>query len=300
MDVNAATAGAKPAIAIRWIAERSALCAHERVVLAFFTILALLALARPLPPHYKVLLLALPPAIYLACLLETYSPHAWSRIARQWASLSLILLAYWSLQMLSGPRLSQWEARWIAWDRYLLDGLGFRAALESYGRAIPTALESFYLLLYTLPPASLALLYLTGRRHRSRQFLFVLFLGTFAAYLLIPAIPVASPRAAFPGVDLPSFHTLPRSVNVWLLDHLDITTGVFPSGHVAVAFSCAFGLLTAAPRRRLIWCSAFLVAFLVYTATVYGRYHYAVDGLASMLIAAVAWQFASRLNVHAV
>jgi hypothetical protein len=43
-----------------------------------------------------------------------------------------------------------------------------------------------------------------------------------------------------------------------------------------------------------LWGAAFAVAFLVYLATVYGRYHYAVDGLASMVIATAAWLAVSR------
>jgi membrane-associated phospholipid phosphatase len=79
-----------------------------------------------------------------------------------------------------------------------------------------------------------------------------------------------------------------------VLDHLDISTGVFPSGHVAVAFSSAFALLSVLRQRRWIWCSAFIIATMVYVATIYGRYHYAVDGLASIVIAFVAWRVAER------
>ena len=80
-----------------------------------------------------------------------------------------------------------------------------------------------------------------------------------------------------------------RAINIWLFEHCDISTSVFPSGHVAVAFSSAFGLLRAMPERRWLSSSVFAIAIIVVVATVYCRYHYAVDGLASIGISIFAW-----------
>jgi membrane-associated phospholipid phosphatase len=48
------------------------------------------------------------------------------------------------------------------------------------------------------------------------------------------------------------------------------------------------------PRQRVLWLAAFGVATLVYVATIYGRYHYAVDGLASIVVAFVCSRISSR------
>ena len=48
-----------------------------------------------------------------------------------------------------------------------------------------------------------------------------------------------SPRLAFPSESLPAWHSVWRTINIWLLDHGDIDSSVFPSGHVAVAFVVA-------------------------------------------------------------
>ena len=50
----------------------------------------------------------------------------------------------------------------------------------------------------------------------------------------------------------------------------------------------------AAPERRWLWIAAFVAAAAVYVATIYGRYHYAVDGLASIGIAWVASKVAAE------
>ena len=98
-----------------------------------------------------------------------------------------------------------------------------------------------------------------------------------------------SPRLAFAGQDLPHVQTLWRAVNVWVLDRLDISTSVFPSGHVAVAFSSAFGLKRALPERPGMFIAILAVAAAVFAATVYGRYHYAIDGIASIGVCLAAW-----------
>ena len=172
----------------------------------------------------------------------------------------------------------------------MLSDWRLRAAIEVLGPAIPSVLEATYLCLYAIPVFCLAALYILGRRDRIDLFLTTLLLGGFCAYALLPFFPITSPRTAYPGFDLPSFGTWSRSLNIWLLNHLDISTSVFPSGHVAVAFSSAFGLWRALPEKR--WLSYFLlvVSMVVYIATIYSRYHYAVDGLAGAMIAVLAWR----------
>lgn len=269
---------------------------HERVILTFLAILAILTFARPVPIERRLILCLLPAALWCFWFLESRLSKSWTRVLREWASLSLLLVAYWSLELFASPSQEWRQSTWLAWDRRLLYSVGLKQWIEAGGRALPTLLEIAYLLLYSLPPICLAAIYLSGARRRSSSFLLVLFLGTLTAYALIPLFPVASPRTAFPGADLPAYLSFPRSINLWLLDHMDITTSVFPSGHVAVAFSCAFGLLRTVPSRQGIWMTAFGVALLVYAATIYGRYHYAVDGLASILLATIAWRVAEWLD----
>ena len=108
------------------------------------------------------------------------------------------------------------------------------------------------------------------------------------------ALPVHGPHAAYPLLDLPNISGAGRTVNVWVLDHMDIPTSVFPSGHVAVAFSCAFGMFRAARRHQAIWAGVFAAATVVYAATIYCRYHYAVDGLASIFLVGCLFMFSRR------
>lgn len=274
--------------------ELAGLNSHEVVVLLFFIAVAALGIIQPVPASRRMLLMLLPIVLWSACVLERRASTDRSRLFREWCSLSFILPAYWAIGSFAGAHEMPLQEVWVAGDRLLLNQLGAKAAIESLSGVIPFLLELTYLLLYAFPPIAMMVLFGIGARTTVPLFLSILFLGTLTAYLALPVMPVESPRIVFPGVDLPGFSNFPRAVNVWLLDHFDISTSVFPSGHVAVAFSCAFGLQASVPRRKEIWGAAFALAFFVYAATIYGRYHYAVDGLASIGIATVAWRTGLR------
>lgn len=271
---------------------------YERVILLFFCLVAAVSWRWVLPLEAQLRIVAMPPLILAFWAIEKAHSRPWTRVARDFLALGLIVPGYLSLGLLSTAQFSPWQQIWIGWDRILLYDFGMKAGVEGLGPTIPFVLELAYLLLYAFPPAALLTLNLIHQRSRIGRYLLVLFLGTFTAYLLLPVWPVLSPRFAYPGVDLPLFEGSPRNINVWLLNHLDIATSAFPSGHVAVAMSNAFGLLVAVPSRHKIWGAAFGAAGLVYAATIYGRYHYAMDGLASIVIATAAWRVGAWLDAR--
>jgi membrane-associated phospholipid phosphatase len=105
---------------------------------------------------------------------------------------------------------------------------------------------------------------------------------------LFPYFPSEPPRIAFTGTDLPQVVTLVRRLNLWILGGYSIHSSVFPSAHVSSAFSAAWGLMATIPERRWIGWLMAVYAILVAIATVYGRYHYAVDAVAGLGISLLA------------
>lgn len=265
---------------------------HERVALVFFCFVAGLGLAREIAAPQRLVLLVFPAVLMGAWRIESMASRAWTRILRQWLSLGLILVAYWSVGCFASAKFVEAQALLIGWDRAVLAAM--RPAVESLGGLFPFVLELVYMLLYAIPPICLAAFYIYRESDRAPRFLRILFLGTLTAYAMLPFFPVSSPYFAFPLVDLPNFSSVLRTANTALLARLDIDTSVFPSGHVAVAFSTAFGMRAAMPERRWLWLAVFAAAGGVYVATIYGRYHYAVDGLASIGIAWVAAKVAAE------
>lgn len=211
--------------------------------------------------------------------------------ARDWIPLILVLAAYREMDWFTPKYFDHHlENQWVRWDRIFLHNLPLS------GTWLPNLLELSYLLVYAVGPFTVALLYILHRRDLMGKVLFVYVVGTLAAYGLFPYFPSSPPRTVFQGMDLPTANTLVRRLNLFLVGDYGIHSSVFPSAHVSSAFSAAWALLMYLPERRRLGWSMLVYAVLVSIATVYGRYHYAVDALAGLAIsvgAAVlgAWLF---------
>jgi len=217
-------------------------------------------------------------------------------IARDWLPLALVPVAYIEMANFTvseGPTV--YEHSWLAWDRMVLDAWGLRRIIESLGPVIPALLEVCYALIYALPGTALAILYFERKRDRVDQFLFTFVGGCLITYSLFPLFPSQPPRFVFPGEDLPGVHTVFREFNLWWLERANIWTSVFPSGHVTAAFGVALGLRRALPERPWLGRAFLAMAFAVWVATFYGRYHYLVDGLAGMAVSLLSARWTARL-----
>jgi membrane-associated phospholipid phosphatase len=212
-------------------------------------------------------------------------------ILRDWYPFPQMLLAYREMGWMARPHEDfALERSWVVWDKLLLNDYGLKALIESTGPVLPSLLEISYSLVYTISTFGVVMLYVYRKRERVDSFLTTFGIGILAAYALFPYFPSEPPRTVFPGEDFPSIVTPFRRFNWGLLGEYGIHTSVFPSAHVSGAFSGAFAMIRLLPEHR--WAGRFLVvlAVLIATATVYGRYHYAVDALAGFAIAvAAAW-----------
>jgi hypothetical protein len=284
---------ATPLAALRRTKTRTALRACEKIAIAYFAYLPCLGLVRRLSLGPLLLLASIPLALWAIWQAQSRSTWQSVAVARDWWPLALILVGYWAMGWFAAPPNVALETELVRWDRLLLYDAHLQAWMESAGPVFPAILETIYLLLYTIPPVCLGILYACGERSQAPRFLLFLFAGTFTAYALLPYVPIISPRIGFPGVDLPHYKGVAWGITAWLLDHFDISTSVLPSGHVAVALSSALGMGAALPRRPIFGRCALGLAGLVYLATIYCRYHYAVDGLISIVVVCAACRVAS-------
>jgi membrane-associated phospholipid phosphatase len=249
----------------------------EWLIIAYFTYVALIA--RWFFPPWQAWVIAGIVAVMVWALSRGDS------VLRDCAPLAFVITAYRQMDWFTpAVRDRHLENGWIVWDRWLLDRAHLRAAIESAGPLLPSFLELSYLLVYTVGPVSIAALFLNRRRERMNQFWLAYLAGTLGAYALFPYFPSEPPRTAFPGTDLPHIVTLLRRVNLFIVGEYGIHSSVFPSAHVSSALSAAWGLLATLPERKWIgWLMAFY-GLSVGVAAVYGRYHYAVDVAAGMVI----------------
>jgi membrane-associated phospholipid phosphatase len=208
---------------------------------------------------------------------------------RNWIPLGLMLLAYKEMGWLAPPvHYHRLEKVWIVWDRVLLSEWRLRDLIESTGPSLPTVLELSYVLVYALPVFCMSMLYVYKKWSYAETLLVIYLLGLFLSYVQFPYWPSEPPRVVFPGEHAPTVDTLVRRFNQWILGGYGIHTSVFPSAHVSGAFAAAFALKRILGERPWLYRGVFVYAVLVAVATVYGRYHFAVDAVAGMVVGGVA------------
>ena len=263
-----------------------ALRASEWFLIGYFIYVAAIC-----PAHGPALIIAL-----LVAVLALVMAYGEARVnaevfgvARDWIPLGLTLLAYREMDWFSGlAKDHHLELRWVEWDRWLLyQGHGQRA-IEALGSVIPNYLELCYLLVYAVGPFAVAAVYALERRERAKGVVFLYLLGTLGAYALFPYFLSDPPRTLFGDTDLPNILTALRRFNLSIVGGYGIHSSVFPSAHVSSAFSAAWAFFLFVPEKKRWGWGMLIYAVSVAIATVYGRYHYAVDALAGLGVSVVA------------
>jgi len=140
-----------------------------------------------------------------------------------------------------------------------------------------------YLSYYFIVAGSLVIIFFLRGQEGLERIVFTVALAFFVCYLCFAAFPVAGPRYAFPSIEGPPSKGL---VFHWV--HIVLASGsskgtAFPSSHVAAAVTTWL----AARRESRTWGRVVALPTVVLVlGTVYGRFHYGVDALAGLLVAA--------------
>lgn len=145
-------------------------------------------------------------------------------------------------------------------------------------------LHACYLAYYPILYASPLGLWLVGRRDASRRTIFAVMVTFYLCYLVFLFFPVAGPRYAFDAAHNAASDVGPARFAQWLLDRGDSWGAAFPSSHVAASV-VATGMALRY-WRGLGWVLLPFTAGLL-LAVVYGQFHYAVDALAGLVVAAL-------------
>jgi membrane-associated phospholipid phosphatase len=261
----------------------------EWILVSFFAYIAIVSHwfpARPNLHHQPAIILAgVSTLLLIVARMEQGSAASGPSIIRDFLPVLLTLLAFREMEYFLPVQFDHHlENIWIGWDRTLLDGLHFRAAIEKLGSALPYYLEFCYLLVYVLPFYCIGVLYAESMRTGVDRFLVVYLAGTLAAYALFPFFPSQPPRLVFPNLDSPRIDTVLRHLNLAILSKATIHVGVFPSAHVSSVFSAAWGMFLVLPRKKVFGWTLLLYAVSVSIATIYGRYHYSADVLAGFAV----------------
>lgn len=271
----------------------------ELVEVFYFCYLAVLTLVLRDRVRADIRVLILAVAVAGSIFLLRRAQSRWHAIGfsvvRDWWTLALVLVAYRSLELFAPSHYSvSLEQAWLRYDVVLLETWHVRKLIESCGTFFSMYLETCYLLTSAAGCFALAILYAADKRDRANCFLLVYVLGTLLSYAIIPFFPSRPPRVVFPTIAAPDIMTSIRAYNLLVLSKAGIHTGVWPSAHVSSTFSAAWGLFFCLPERKRFGWIFLVYAMSVAVATVYGRYHFAVDaaagiGVSIIAIAGVYW-----------
>ena len=201
--------------------------------------------------------------------------------ARAWMPHLYLVLGYWIPALFTpsppGARFEDWLRR---------ADVRLRSQIPNPNAQTSHHLELAYLLCYPMVPASLAVVFFLGDAGDVSRYWVAVLLAGYACYGTLPWTAARPPRLVAGGE--PARRGIAR-LNRAVLGRVSHNLTTFPSGHVAVALSAALAVIPVHVGAGL----AFLViAIAVAVAAVVGRYHYLVDVLAGLPVAALAWLLA--------
>jgi membrane-associated phospholipid phosphatase len=284
----------------------------EKLTIGFFTYITVAAFLFPLALRQRLALVAL----NLLAGAVTFLLGRWGRkecspflaVVRDWLPSVLILLAYRESGLFFRPDpANRLDQLFVRWDDALLKNPGVLSLLTHCSPWLQRYLELAYLLCYPSVPLALGSLYLArqiapgfwlakpaldervfDRRYglAVNQFWTAALLAAFSCFVLFPFFPLTPPRELFHDFAGPQVAPLLRGLNHWILGRYAVGASLFPSAHVATVTAMALVVRAYLPRVGI----AFLIlAGSIALATVYGRYHYAADALAGILVGIAAF-----------
>lgn len=162
--------------------------------------------------------------------------------------------------------------------------ISYRWIRESPNYLLSWVLHGCYLAYYAILYASPFALWMAGRRDASRHTIFAVMATFYLCYILFLFFPVAGPRYAFDVAHNTATDVWPARFAAWLLDRGDSWGAAFPSSHVAASV-VATGMALRYWRALGLILLPFTIGLVM--AVVYGQFHYAVDALSGLIVAAL-------------
>ena len=197
---------------------------------------------------------------------------------RAWVPHVYLVVGYWMPALLA--RLPADPTRFEHW-RSRSDGM-LRPRLWGMPAPLVHLTELAYLVCYLLVPASFAVVWRSGPTADENRFWIAVLIAGYSCYASLPWLVSRPPRHA---ARTPHVARHVAAVNVFVLRRVSHELNTFPSGHVAVSLAAA---AAAAPVSPLAGVLVGGTALAVAAGAVAGRYHYVIDVVLGVAIAAVA------------
>lgn len=251
--------------------------AHEWLAVAYFVGLSLAAAAAAVPWHRRLSVSALAAGVAIAVALAA---GLGSSALRDWAPHVYLVAGYWLPGLLAAR-----SAAATRFERWLVrSDADLRRRLPELPHALAHVTELAYLLCYPLIPVAFAIVWMRGADADVERFWVAVLAAGYACYVSLPWLVSRPPRLTASAS--PALPALPaRSINVFVLGRVSHQLNTFPSGHVAVASAAAAML---APVSAVGAVVVGVMALTIALGAVSGRYHYVIDVVFGLAVAAVA------------
>jgi hypothetical protein len=213
---------------------------------------------------------------------------AWTGIVRPWLPLVYMVAAYRLPSHLVTRTNPAFEARLAAWDRSPVV-----SRLATFRSRAPVAvlevLELAYLLCYPLVPLGFVALASTGQTGGADadRFWTTVLGAALPCYGTLPWLPTRPPRA----IEIAQTHVTPSVsvINARVLRSVSVGWNTFPSGHAAASVATALAVGARMPVAGAVFG---VIAIGICIGSVTGRYHYAADAVAGVMLGVAAFAFA--------
>jgi membrane-associated phospholipid phosphatase len=213
-------------------------------------------------------------------------PGTWAglRFLHAWYPAMILPLVYRELAVLNRIVTDRYYDAWVLqWEARLFGGF----PVLTFSQRIPhpwvsEILHFGYVSYYTMIPALGLTLYLSRRYRAFHAYMFTLMATFFFCYLWFIFFPVEGPHYAYPTLEGSLQDGWFRRWALAVLARGAARGAAFPSSHVAAAVVTVLGAYRW--DRRVFWVLLPLGTALT-LGTVYGRFHYAVDALAGLVVA---------------
>jgi hypothetical protein len=258
--------------------------AAEIVTLAYFAGFAVAAVRASVSWRTRLATWAQGLGVAAAIWWMASSDARWVQVVRDWAPGAFLVLGYWLPRGFVREPHRAFEA-WLArWDARL-----FATPTGAHLRRMPQWLQEYfelsYLLVYPLVPAGFGILVMAGHRAEADRFWTTVLVAEFLCYALLPLLPTRPPRALEAADVVPTSRSRVRRAALWFMDTASNGWNTFPSGHVAGSLAVAFVVGQVLPAAGAV---LLVLALSITAATVTGRYHFAADAAAGVLVAVVS------------
>jgi membrane-associated phospholipid phosphatase len=269
--------------------------AIDKMVLAYLAFTTILILGWWSKIEDAGILLALHVVGVALVIFEVKRPNPTSWIFRNWYALPYVASCYKEMALII-PAVRRTDAdQWLADLDFRLWSVHPTVWLE---RVHTPALTEFLQIVYTLfVPAVLLIPFLIWRKRGPKEFqyfAFLIALGYLTSYIGYLIVPARGPRFLLkhlqhiPLQGLWLFHAMQSTLDRLESAHYDC----FPSGHTELTILAWWS--SRAISKPLFWVYFGYTPLIIF-ATVYLRYHYTVDLLAAIILAAALILFAPAL-----